>query len=195
MKLPQVQYLDTVVGTRPCDHATTSSCSLLNSGRCHRFSSSPRMVEIPVRNRYRYAQCKLCIVQAYGAAGDMAVGGVAMKGIFASFVRHFAHSVPLDVEVLPPSSGTPVQRYRQRHRCYITSAPPPPPPQSHPPPPPTPPPLPSPGEGGFPQSGSSQVQIGSWSWVSRGVGMGYPTGLSFEHGLHCCSSCPLVSVP
>ena len=29
--------------------------------------------------------------------------------------------------------------------------------------------------------------------VSRGVRIGYPTGLSFEHGFHCCSSCPLVS--
>ena len=65
------------VGTRSCDHATTSSCSLLNSGRCHRFSSSPRMVEIPVRNRDRYAQCKLCIDQGCGAAGGVAVGGMA----------------------------------------------------------------------------------------------------------------------
>ena len=69
-------------GTRPSDHATTSSCSLLNSGTCHRFSSSPRMVEIPVCNRDRYAQCKT-------VHGDMAVGRVAMRGIFASFFEAF----------------------------------------------------------------------------------------------------------
>ena len=56
-------------------------------------------MEIPVRNKDRYAQCKLCIVQVCGAAGDMAVGGVAaMRGIFASFLKHFSHSVQLDVE-------------------------------------------------------------------------------------------------
>ena len=121
MEVPQLQYIDKVVdvvvvqvvqvrsvpetceastgavlghvffGTRPCDHATTSSCSLLNCGRCHRFSSSPRMVEIPVRNRDRYAQCNLCIVQGCGAAGDMAVGGVAaMREILPHFEAFFA---------------------------------------------------------------------------------------------------------
>ena len=30
------------------------------------------------------------------------------------------------------------------------------------------------------------------SWCRDGW---YPTGLSFEHGLHCCSLDPLVSVP
>ena len=83
VKLPQVQYLDMVVGTRPCDHATTSSCSLLYSGTCHRFSSSPRMVKIPVRNRDRYAQCKT-------VHGDMAVGRVAaMRGIFCLIFEAF----------------------------------------------------------------------------------------------------------
>ena len=49
----------------------------------------PEMVEIPLRNRDRYAQCKLCIVQVCGAAGDMAVGKVAAMGdvclIFEAF--------------------------------------------------------------------------------------------------------------
>ena len=31
--------------------------------------------------------------------------------------------------------------------------------------------------------------------VSLGVGTGYPTGLSFQHGLLRCSLCPLVPVP
>ena len=51
-----------------------------------------------MRNRDRYAQCKLCIVQGCGAAGVMAVGGVAAIGDFCSIFEAFSHSVQLDVE-------------------------------------------------------------------------------------------------